>query len=240
MAIAQVGGQQASATADSTTSITIAYPGNVTNGNVLVIGVGRFSPSTNDPFVVGDISQSAGTATVGTFTLDVDIGQAVGTGFHQVALFSVPVTGTGSCTIQIGSGPASSFWFAGVDEYSDADITSSRVGGTCESSGNAGSGVPNAGGLQTSIASALVGICVTDTGASSTHTPGVDWATIAESEDGTLHQTGNMEGRVTTGPVQDRVDWTAPTTLEWTAVGASYKQTAAAASVNAVVAWLTA
>ena len=167
--------QATSTTADNTTAISLAYGSNITSGNLLVILVTAYKNS-NDAFALGDISKTAGTATLGSFTLDAAINfDYAGAGeYVNTAVYSAPVTGTGSCTIQVGGAPAGSFLFLAITERSNADTTGTRVEGTDTGSGT--TGAPNTGNAVTSAAGALfAGIVGTVTSIATTHTKGADY-----------------------------------------------------------------
>lgn len=226
MAIARVASQIAGAVADNTTSVSRAYPGNVTSGNLLVIGVTKYSPS-NDAFVAGDISKSAGTATVGTFTLDASVNYNYSAGdYVAAAVYSAPVTGSGSCTIQVAGAVANSYLFIGVQEYSGADVTGTRVAGA--STGQAATGAPTTGTVVSGGAGAFVGALGTVTSGATTHTVGADYTQIAEEENGASHMTGSIEDRLVAVDTTDAADWTAPTTVPYACCVACYKEAAAA------------
>ena len=226
MSLARVVGQASKAVADVATSVSKAYPSNVTAGNLLVLGVVKWNDSGADAFVVGDISQSAGTATLGTFTLDVQLDYNYISAFHIiVGLFSVPVTGSGSCTIQVAGGVAGSYWILGTQEYSGADVSGTRVAGT--STGQAATGAPTTGTVASGGAGAFAGVVGTNTLGATTHTPGADYTQIIEEEDGATHMTGAYEDRLVSGDTTDAADWTAPTLNASACVVAFYKEAAA-------------
>lgn len=227
MAITRV--QETGQTTDNSTSVSKASGSNVTAGNLVIVAAIKYSPGSNDPFVVGDVSQSAGTATLGEWTKDVDIIREYTTGeYVAAALFSAPVTGSGSCTVTVGGAVAGSYWALGIAERSGLDVSATRVEST--NTGGAESGAP-ATGTATSAAGALfVGAVATVDTSAATHTPGADYTQIYEEEDGSLHMMGSVEDRIVTGGTTDAADWQAPTTLEWAAVVAVYKEAAAGAT----------
>jgi hypothetical protein len=207
---------------DNSASASRATASNVTSGNLLVIQVTSFK-SSNDPFVVGDISQSAGTATLGSFSLDVQRNyNYTGSSYLNTAIFSAIVSGSGSCTITVGGAPADSYWNLVVGEFSsstgwdssrleDSDYGEGASGapatgdGTCASSGLFIGGVSLAG--ETSI----------------TITEDSAFSLMDEEENGTLHMTGSGIYRIVSSGTTDAASWTAPTTEEWSAVLAVYK-----------------
>lgn len=224
MPISRVASQSTGGTADSSTSVSLAYPGNVTEGNVLVIRVTKFSPNP-DAFVLGDISKSAGTSTLGSFTMDVETGRDIGGApdtWDHVAIYSAPVTGTGSCTIQVGSGLAASYWFMALSEYYGMDRTDSRVSDTA--SANAASGAPSSGAADSVGYALFAGMVGTDTSGATTHTVGVDFYQIAESENGAANMTGSAADRIVIAATNDAADWTQPTTVQYVAAVVVYRE----------------
>lgn len=226
MAIARVASQNSKATADATSSVSKAYPGNVTAGNLVVIGVVKFNFLGSDVFLLADISQSAGTATLGAWTLDANVNyNYLSTFWLVVALYSAPVTGSGSCTITVGGGEAGSYFLLGTQEYSGADVSGTRVAGS--STGQNATGAPTTGTVVSGGAGAFVGMLGTNTLYPTTHTPGADFTQIIEEEDGSIHGTGVYEDRLVSVDTTDAADWTAPTEVEWACAVACYKEAAA-------------
>ena len=227
MAITRASGQAAGTTADNTTAVTLAYPNNVVAGNLLVILVTAFKESS-DPFVLADISKSAGTATLGAFQLDSSVNYNPSPAWVNSAVYSAPVTGSGSCTITVGGAPAGSYFVLALQELEGADVTSGRLEG--QNTGTGATGAPTTGDVTSAGGAAFMGIVGTNTSGATTHTPDGAFTEIAESEDGSTHMTGSAEDRIVTTGTTDAASWTAPTTVDWAAALAVYKEAAAGAA----------
>jgi len=143
-------------------------------GNLLVVSVARGS-SGSGAFEVGDISKSAGTARLATFTLDAEREDAVSGGYQDVAIFSVPVTGSGSGTIQVANGPSGAWRNISVVEYSRANVSTRSVAGTNEADGSG----------------------------TVTITPDAAFNQLAKWEDGSSDQVGAPEDRIVSAGTTD-------------------------------------
>jgi hypothetical protein len=231
MAIARVASQAAGTTFDVVTWVARATPGNVTAGNLLVVLIECWTNTTNRPPVVGDISKTAGTATVGTWALDRVYTLSASGEFIHTAIFSAPVTGTGSCTVTVANFPTGSSGAIGVQEYTGADVSSTRVADSNQGSGT--TGAPATANMSSTEDAAFVGALATITFSATTHTPDAAFATIYEEEDGANHQTGSLIDQIVAGATTDAASWTAPTTFAWVAAGVVYKGAAAGgAAIN--------
>jgi len=221
MAIARVGAQVAGAS--GSTTVDVVFPGNVTSGNLVVFTAVSWRDDTNDPFLAGDATLKSGsTATLGTITLDKG-----GTYNYQdtywlaVAIWSAPVTGTGSCTITVAGVPAGGSITAVVREYSGTDVGASRLE---DSDYGTGDGTVPATPSVTSAGEALFfGAVSTSASGAQTHTPGADYTEVYEEENGSLYATGSVEDRIVISGTTDTADWIAPDTLAWAAAVAVYK-----------------
>lgn len=218
MAISRVqfGGTQAA----DTSSISIATGSNVTAGNLLIIYGMKYSPSDADVFVVGDLTKTAGTATLGTITLDVDDFSDNGTDGVMAAVYSVPITGSGSLTLQITS-DSGSYLAIAYEEVSGADTSGTRLEATNEATGNSGS--PDSGNCTSAGGAIFCGCAATYAIASHTWTQDGAFTQIYEQE--TIdHVTAAAASRIVTTGTTDSASWTISTGYNWTAVCAVYKE----------------
>jgi len=217
MALARVASQIAgNQTSIPATSVSCAYPGNVTSGNLLVVCVAW--DSEDDPS--GGVTKLSGTATVGTFVLD---GTVSVTGQQSALIYSAPVTGTGSLTVECYHSSSKS-WVIGVQEYSGADITASRVDGTAKT--GTGTGLTASTATQTSAAGAVfVGACSAWFTTNTTLVPvaGNNFTEIYKQAAGALYMTGGCMDRIVTASTPDIADWTLGASVEWAAVCVMYK-----------------
>lgn len=216
--------QNNSTIVDNAASASLAFAGNVTAGNLLLIYITKYTNAA-DAFVLGDLTKSAGTATLGTITMDVERQyNATGAEHISAVVYSVPVTGSGSCTFQISS-IANSYFVMAVQEISGADIGAARVAGTNEANG--ASGAPDSGNVTSTAGALFAGVLGTYVVSSTTHTLDAAFTLIVESEDGSAHQSGSIGYRIVGSGTTDSASWTAPTTIPWVAVLAVYKDAAA-------------
>lgn len=231
MTITRATGQGTGSNADGAQSIVLAFPGNVTAGNRIVIGIARYNNDAQLP-VVGDISKSAGTATLGAFTLDAVADNNFGGSEHiYAAIYSAPVTGTGSCTITVTNAWSGSYWNIGINEYH------SDVGAiTVEDGANTATGATGAAASANGTSAAGAVFFGAGNFASSgaiTITPDTAFSQVYEEEDGSAHSTGSFIDRIVSSGTTDAASWTAPTTTPWAAAVVVYGEPGA---INLVVA----
>lgn len=207
--------------ADDATTISLATSGNVTAGNLLVIYVAKYSPNAGDVFQIGDISKIAGTATLGTFTLDVEHNLDVLGGGVFAAVYSVPITGSGSCTIQIAAADAGSYLLLALQELSGADTTGSRVAGTNENTGN--SVAIDSGNVASGTGGIFCGCSVTGATTGHTFTPDGAFTTVYELES-IDHVTGSAIYRIVSSNTTDSASWSISVAYPWVGVLAVYKE----------------
>jgi hypothetical protein len=114
LAIAAVATQNGGAQTTSATSITSAYGSNVTAGSLIVlVGLKAVGGSVDDAFVSGDVTKSAGTATIGTINFATSAhGDTGGGNYASSGIWWAIVTGTGSMTWQLDSTAASALTIA--------------------------------------------------------------------------------------------------------------------------------
>jgi len=215
--------------ADGAASVSISTASSVVAGNLVVITVARFTNAGPNPFVVGDISKTAGTSAVANGFL-LDKGQQIlqtGSSYFDAGVFSAKVTTGGTLTVQVGGGGSGDYWDIGITEYSDVDTTASRVEA---SNSNTGTATPVTSGNATSAGAALfIGCFSIAIGDSGTITPQAAFLELWESQDGTTHNAGAAEEQIVTGGITDQAEWSytgSPGDL-WVAVVAVYKVAAA-------------
>lgn len=236
MAIA-AGGLAGGNNANSATSVT-RNMGSVTAGQLVVVTGTKYSPSL-DAFVAGDCTQSAGTATLGTFTLDQTNGgdMGAGTSFGHSAVWSAVVTGSGTCTVQIAGAVAGSFLLIGAEAFTpDAGRSwgANRVGGRVNgallaTNATASSSTGNA--TSTEAAVFVAALHLDNTGAT-TITPDLAFTTIYENETGTDQNGSHIYQIVATGTT-DAGDWTHGTTHNGAACSlVCYQQEVAGPTIN--------
>lgn len=223
MTIARVSGQVNSGFADNTGSgITVAFPGDVTAGNLVVVWGIRFT-TASDAWIAADCTKSAGTATIDTPLMHRQSNLAASNDC-AVGIFSAIVTGSGSLTMALGGAAAGSYHFMIVREYSSSigwdasreEATNAAINTT---------GAPSSGDATSAGEALFVGGVATSTAATTTHTEDGAWTLVAEQEDG-AHMTGSAIDRIVTNATT-AANWTAPNTLPWAAAVAVLKEAVA-------------
>lgn len=224
--------QAAGSFTDDAANMDQATSGNVTAGNLLIVTVAKLTlTGSADAFLLADLSKTAGTATIGTITLDASHNYNYsGTNYIATAIYSVPVTGSGSLTMRCVLG-SSQYGIIAVAERSGLDVTGARVEDTADAEGADTSIAAPSSGDATSAAGALFVGALSDvsTGGQS-HTEDAAFAVIYE-QDSTDHAVGSFIDRIVTTGTTDAASWTSPANDNpWTAAAAVYKAAAAGAS----------
>lgn len=226
MTIAAVGGQNTGATG-SGTSVSVAFPSNVAVGSLISVVGWRYEPSA-DAYIAGDCTKSAGTATIGTVTLDAQLDQVDGGGGRAtVGIWSAIVTGAGSLTMQVAGGSAGGFPCIAINEFS-GNWDSTRVESTNTNGTSATNTTPAHSNNATSAGAALFigGLSLGNSGGSMTITPDAAFTQTYENEAGGTSQAGSSIYRIVTGGTTDRAEWTVPTSGNngWGCAVVAYKE----------------
>lgn len=205
--------------AATSASVSQAFVSNVTAGNLIVI-VGMRYNNLADPYVEADCTQSAGTATLGTIALHLQTEVSLGGNNHDVGIWSVPVTGTGSCTMQIAGGNVGNFPDIGIGEFSASGGWSSTAATRLEdtNNGNNTTGAPSSGDGTSAGEALFIGALAVDTGGSVTITEDGAFTVIYEQEAGASFETGSAIYQIVSSGTTDAASWSAPTTLPWSAI----------------------
>lgn len=214
MAVSLVSGQSATSYVEGPGSLTISFPGDVTDGNLLVVTGFTFRTGTT-AWTASHVSKSSGTATIGTVTVDSQSYRNNGFGeYYGAVSFSVPVTGSGSLTLLITQ-PNADFGEWVIREYTDADTTGTRVEDTAVATGSAANA---SSGDATSAGGALfIGAFGAVTGG--TVTPDSAFTEIVERESWVV---GSIVEQIVTSGTTDAASWTSPSG-DWGAIVVVYK-----------------
>lgn len=102
---------------------------NVTSGNTVICGVSDLSGPT---FAAGFVTKTAGTSTIGTVALD----QTESTRLTPVAIYRVPITGTGTVTITYNPANGANYRLMGCAEFTGVNATPLSTHGSAFSSVN--------------------------------------------------------------------------------------------------------
>lgn len=210
MTISAVGAQAGGTTTDSASATTRAFPSNVTAGNMIVVVACK--DAAGSAFVAGDCTKSAGTATIGTISLDkelrIDLGGASGDEV-AVGIWSCLVTGSGSCTMRVG-GASGTYWVLGTMEFSsDVGFDASRLEASSSGSSTTDNVLAASSGNGTSAGKAVfVGVMVSNGSATVTITPDAAFTQVYEEQNGSLHLMGSVIRQIVAAGTTDAAEWT--------------------------------
>lgn len=226
--IAAVASQAGKASGDATTGVSRAFGSNVSVGSMVLVICSRYTTHGSDPYIAGDTTKSAGTATIGTVSLDKNYEIDDGDAAHiQVGIWSALVTGAGSLTMQCAGGASDDYITMASDEYTGS-FDGSRVEDTDQGgSGSNGQTSAATGTLTSAGAGMFVGGIVIDGGANpTTMTRDGAFALIAEETNGAVHIPGSFIRQIVGSGTTDAVEWgTISGQNGWAAAGVVYKET---------------
>ena len=212
--ITAVSGQAGGASdfAGTNTSISKSYTSNVTSGNLLVV-VGLRASDSSTAWSAGSLTKSAGTATIGTISLD-RVPTSInleGTDIMHIGIWSCLVTGSGSLTFQLSDSNGTYRGFViGIDEYSSSSgwdssrAESGNSGGTATNDQTA----PTSGNATSAGSAVFVGGMVDFNGANQAIGQDAAFSVIFEEENGATSLHGSTIRRIVSGPTTDSADWT--------------------------------
>jgi hypothetical protein len=229
MAIAHV--QSGGTNANNTTSVARAFSSNVTSGSLIVVVGMKFSPS-NDAYVAGDCTKSAGTATIGTIALDHSANITTGgTNHAAVGIWSAIVTGTGSCTMQTAGAAAGSYLLIGSGEFSGSwDASRLEAGVSGAGTGSDGDAAGSSGNASSAGAGLFIGGLSLETNVGGTITPDAAFTAMYENEAST-DANGSAIYQIVGGATTDAAEWTFTTNNNGYGIAlAVYKEAAGAAT----------
>lgn len=210
MSISELSSQRATKTdAGTTTATTLAFPGNVTAGNIIfVYGSRALNGGGSDAFVQGDLTKDSGTAEITDIRIAGNIAGDTGQGFAMSAVWTAKVTTGGSLTVNLAAPASTGTQFLAITEASstvgwDADANrheaeSSNVVATNNTDIGSGDG--------SSVGEAMFfGGCVSLSGSSVTGT--IDSAFTPIGEDETTGYLGSGF-KIVTSSNTDEIFWT--------------------------------
>lgn len=229
-AIAIVGGQSAG-NAASATSVSLAYGSDVSTDSLLVIVGSKVSTDTGG-FSAGDLTKTAGTATITTLTLDTSVTVDAVQGKSSTGIWSAIVTSGGSLTLQLAGVGANPGAHIALSEFT-GDWDASRLEDSATGS-NAADNTNAATANATSAGAALfIGGAETFYISTVTMTEGGAWTVIAETE-GTSAGTSDAAAiyQIVGTGTTDAADWTLTNNLGWSGAEAIYQEAAAGGVVQ--------
>jgi hypothetical protein len=206
---------------DAASAATITFTANVTAGNSVKVMCARLDASGAKAFVASDCTKSAGTATIGTITLDKQANNAT-TGANAAGVWTVPITGSGSLTVRVG-GTAGSYFVMDAGEYTNADTVDGTPAGAISNTAT----TPAASGTVTSTDDALfIAVAAFDTDNGNTgQTVGNGFTTLKDSTKGDADLPGSIARKIVSGAATTGGTWAWTTTLGrgWSVVTVAYK-----------------
>ena len=207
---------------DAVTSLAITFGSNVAAGSLCVITIGRYSDTPQDSFVVGDLTKTSGTSTIGTIALD----QTYDDSNLNVAVYSFLVTGAGSLTLTLDmTGSTNQYSSVCYGEYSGS-WDSTRKESSTNGAGNTSTTITT-GNVTTAGGALLVAAASRIGGGVISITPGGSgWTQLVENEDDDTHQSFNSLRKIVTSGTTEAATWTFGTATDSRAVIAAYKEVA--------------
>jgi hypothetical protein len=207
---------------DNATNGTHATGSNVTLGNKVVVACFRFANTDNDPFVAGDCTKTAGTSTLGAFSLltEENVQYSASPGYENVGLWAADVTGSGTLTVTV-AGTAGNYWGVSIVELASSTgwdgsyLEDTAIGANSADNTNAASGDGSSAGK-----AIFIGVVATTndgTGSPLTVTPDGAFTNSVEEEDDATHAVGSVIYRIVGTGTTDSADWTLDSNLGWAA-----------------------
>jgi hypothetical protein len=211
--------QKAEDVAPSAASIVLAFTNPVMANSVVTIDAARYTGGTTDPFVVGDLTKTAGTATIGTIVLDVSAIQDVEdvTDKTNSGIWRVNVTGSGTLTFTLTGNSGDYFWM-NVAEWADMDNVCM---GTISAIGN--STAADSGTLLLNQPGMLLAALAVNAVISVTLTEDAAFTLLNEEQNGAANSVGASAYRLTQGAVSDSGSWTLGSVEGWACCLAAYR-----------------
>lgn len=188
-------------THDGATNFTRALTSDVTAGSLLVVSAAWWKSGDTGPYVAGNLTKSAGTATIDTPVLHYSASPGAN---NNVGLWSVLVTGGGSLTLQVANG-GTAYGSIAVAEYSGT-WSGSRVEASNSATGT--SATVDSGNATSAGAAVFVGAFSSDAPNVSTITQDAAFTLLGEDEDASSRCHLGMAGRIVATGTTDSASWT--------------------------------
>lgn len=214
-AISEVASMRQTFNAGAFDSTTVAYPNNITVGQLL-IAAGTIWDDTNDTYTVSVAGCSA------TFSVIMGTASSLSAGGYYRTFIASGVAGsTGACTLTIDPSPATatSYGSGAIDAFTCNACSLDVDGGT-----STGTSTTVSDALTTLTADALIiGVAATRDGFNTTWTPGGSYTAFGDIGDAT-NATHNAVFRIATSATEYIVDWTIVASAPWAAQTVSFKE----------------
>jgi hypothetical protein len=202
--------------ADPSTTVDVAMDSDVTSGNILLIAV---LSRIESPLTASQITKQAGTATIGTVTIDRQRDEYNTYGdsnWDTVALASVPVTGTGSLTLRFTqSGTVGTFM--AVAEASNVDSGGSRLEDS-DDDYSTGAWTPTVPSMSSAGGAIFISMATADV-----HSAGSGFSLVYDQSNASYYE-GYVQYKIVTGATSQTSPFGDATTVGGFAIGAVYKE----------------
>lgn len=149
----------------SSTSLAYTFDAShqVASGNIVMVGVSSYNGGAQN-YAAGDLTKTAGTATIGAVALDCATNQPSSN--IGCAIYRVPVTGSGTLTLTFTSNGGGVYGFIGCGEFTGQNATPFDSGKT-----NSGAGwTATSGSVSSSVPGMIFYICSVNAGGNYTGT----------------------------------------------------------------------
>jgi len=191
-------------THDGATNFTRTTTSNVTAGSLIVVSAARWKSGDNGAYIAGDLTKSAGTATIGTPVLEYTAAPGAPATSNRVGMWSVLVTGSGSLTLQVAHSGAS-YGSIVVAEYSGTwDGTRTEASASGSGSGTAA----RSGNASSAGAAVFVGSMTNSNVANTTITEDGAFTLLGEDQAGSDRTDHSCIGRIVSTATTDAAEWT--------------------------------
>lgn len=223
MAIAELTGQRATTSSGSTsTTLTLAYPGNVTAGNVLVVGG---SVVGNPSYARPSISATGTGAPTTGWRLIVSPGRAGTTGGDARSFIAYAEAGASdACTVSLALNGLASFASYSITEFSGASLSLANTAAAYGTSTDPQVSVA-------AVSGALVLGCAMWR-LNTSGTPDGAWVQIGEIENWSTSTTHNLVRQIASSTTTWTPDWTVGSSADWAALAVVLSETSSSGGAS--------
>ena len=224
MAIAAASPSQKAAQYAASASVALAFPNNVAADSLVTVVGFVYTGTTNDPPTPGDLTQTAGTATLFAISRDAVCTRDIGPGaaiIHEVQ-YSAIVKTAGSLTLTLNGGASGVTSYIALDEYTGS-WNERRVVDSAVATGN--SSAPGSGNaISTQPALFVGGLMHLNTTTGSAATEDGAFTLIAEQDSSPTQIGASVIARIVSAATTDAADWTTSAAADWIATAVVYQE----------------
>jgi hypothetical protein len=206
-------------------TLSIPFGSNVTAGNLCVVAFAHYCDPALTP-LAAHLTKASGTATIGTIALDVQRVVTAPQDQFSVAIYSFPITGSGSLTMTWGT-QSGSYPTACYGEYASTVGWSATAATRLEASNSvtANSAAVDSGNGTSAGEALFFGVATDARPVSQTTTQDGAFTLLYENEDPTTYNTASFIRRIVSTGTTDSASWTISTPRPYAAALAVYKET---------------